>query len=237
MAKQSKNKFKRNKILASGLITFLIAALAIGVGVYIGFITLDYNYITIGTMQRNIVSLFLCSSMFVALGVVAISLGIKLLSISSSTNFAFFTKKSILITSLVFYAVIVILSISSVCLCFVTVISSAYRMLTFVLAGISIGLSVLCFFFVFKELKKFLKKIKNGEIVIQIEYPRKYIPATDTVNMAYAKKEFQGTSMDLDGLQSQLSRLDEMRSSGLINDQEYQQLKKHWIERMNSRIF
>ena len=79
--------------------------------------------------------------------------------------------------------------------------------------------------------------IKRGEVVIEIEYPKRYVPATEAGFKAYATKTYSGNGVDIDSFQRELVRLDEMRAKGLINDQEYQQLKKHWIDRMNNKIF
>ena len=235
--KNKQNKEKRNLILVSGFGSLCLALLCLGIGFYVGFITLNYNYITLGTMSRSIMYLFICSGVFIALGVVAISVGFKLFSISSATNFVFYMKKSILLSSLAFFCVIAIVAILCIVFCFIAIIGSSYTFTTFILSAIAIGLSVMCFIFVFKEYKKFMKKIKNGEVTIQIEYPKRYVPAKETSNKAFAYRDFSGTGIDLDSFQRELVRLDEMRGKGLINDQEYQQLKSHWINKMNNKIF
>ena len=238
MKKTNKNKQKRNKLLASGLLSFVLAIISFGAGIYIGLMTMNYNYITIGTMQgsNSIMILFVCSGLFIALGVVSISVGMKLLSMRKSTNFVFYTKKSVIISSLVFYTVIFIISIIAIAMCFSRYIPSVYSITTFVLSALAVVLCVLCFFFTFKELKAFMNKIKSGEMTIQIEYPKRYTPISKTPE-ALAKNTYTSNSMNIYDLSHELVRLDEMRNKGLINSQEYEQLKEYYMNRVNSKIY
>ena len=237
MASKKREKQKRNKLLISGLLSFLLAAISLGAGMYIGFMTLNYNYLTLGTLQNSIMVLFVCAGLFIALGVVSISVGVKLLSMAKSTNFVFYTKKSIIISSLVFYSGMTIVGIVAIAMCFATIIPSIYTIVTFVLSGLSIIICVACFIMLFKELRTFLNKIKKGEMTIQIEYPKRYVPSnTENVNMAYANKSFKSDAITLEDFSNEIIRLDEMKNKGLITDQEYQKLKELYIEKMNSKL-
>lgn len=237
MKNKQREKQKRKKLLICGLMSFLLAAISIGAGAYIGFMTLNYNYLTLGTFQSSIMVLFVCSGLFIALGVVAISVGIKLLALSNSTNFVFYTKKSIIISSLVFYAGIAVVSLLAIAMCFATIIPSVYTIVTFILSGLSIVICVACFIILFKELKTFLGKIKKGEMTIQIEYPKRYILSNaETANMAYANKTFKSDALTLEDFSNEIIRLDEMKNKGLITEIEYQQLKQLYIEKMNSKL-
>lgn len=229
------NKYKRNKILVSGLLSFLIAALVLGTGVYIGLIMLRYNYITIGVIDRNIISLFLCSCLFIALGVVGISVAIKLLYISSSTNFIFYTKKSIVISALCYFGILSLVGLTTGFLCFMSIFGMGIMTMVLVLSSVCVGLNVLCFFLCIKELLAFLKKIKNGEIAIQIEYPKRYFK-----NNSGAAKALQGQTLSrenvseqsIENIVSKLTRLDEMKSIGVINMQEYCELKSYYMDKI-----
>ncbi len=206
----------------------------------VGYMGNPYDAVSTGTLSASgngILYLFICAGLMIALGTIGISVGLKLLGLAKSSNFTFYTKKGIAISSLVFFGVISAIGIASIVLGFVALSGSGYAGTTFFLSGITIGLSVLCFILVLKEYKTFMKSIKNGEIVIEIEYPRRYVPANQAGNLAYASKQYTGTGVDIDGFQRELVRLDEMRGKGLINDQEYQQLKSHWINKMNNKIF
>jgi len=237
MKNKQREKQKRNKLLISGLLSFLLAAISLGAGIYIGFMTLNYNYLTLGTLQNSILVLFVCAGLFIALGVVAISVGIKLLSLSKSTNFVFYTKKSIIISALVFYMGITIVGIVAIVMCFSTIIPSIYTIITFVLSGLSIVICVVCFIMLFKELKSFLNKIKKGEMTIQIEYPKRYVPTnTENANVAFANKSFKSDAITLEDFSNEIIRLDEMKNKGLINEAEYQKLKELYIEKMNSKL-
>lgn len=233
-----KDKQKRNKLLVSGLLSFLLAIISLGAGIYIGLMTLNYNYITIGTMQgsNSVMILFACAGLFIALGVVSVSVGMKLLSMRKSTNFVFYTKKSVIISSLVFYVVIFIIGVVAIAMCFSNYIPSVYSITTFVLSALAVVLCVLCFFFTFKELKTFMNKIKNGEMTIQIEYPKRYAPVSQTPE-SLVKNTYTSNSMNIYDLSHELSRLDEMRNKGLINSQEYEQLKEYYMNRVSSKIY
>ena len=140
MKNKQKEKYKRSKLLISGLLSFLLAAIGLGSGIYIGFMTLNYNYLTLGTLQNSIMVLFVCSGLFIALGVVSISVGIKLISISKSTNFVFYTKKSIIISSMVFYSCMFVVAGLAIAMSFATIIPSIYTIVTFILSGITIAI-------------------------------------------------------------------------------------------------
>lgn len=238
MKKTKKNKQKRNKLLASGLLSFVLAIISFGAGIYIGLMTMNYNYITIGTMQgsNSIMILFVCSGLFIALGVVSISVGMKMLSMRKSTNFVFYTKKSVIISSLVFYTAIFIIGIIAIAMCFSSYIPSVYSIITFVLSALAVVLCVLCFFFTFKELHSFMNKIKNGELSIQIEYPKRYTPANQMPENL-AKNTYTSNSMKIEDLSHELFRLDEMKNKGIITTQEYEQLKEYYMNRLNSKIY
>ena len=295
MGKKKSNKQKRGSLLAAGLLSFGLAALALVIGFYVGITTLNVSYGiniggygvannvnmvseydgiangygsfgnyytdggtfanntgvnglgyahtvgstigTIGSSANGAVYLFICAGLMIALGSIGVSIGFKLLSLSKSTNFSFYTKKGMVISSLVFYGIITIVGIASIVFGFVAMSGTALAGSTLMLSGIAIAISVLCFILVLKEYKKFMTKIKMGEVVIEIEYPKRYVPASQSGNMAYAAHKYSGTGVDIESFQRELVRLDEMRGKGLINDQEYQQLKQHWISRMNNKIF
>lgn len=236
MKNKKKEKQKRKKLMVSGMLSFVLAGLSLGAGAYIGFMTMDYNYLTLGTMQNSIMILFVCSGLFIALGVVSISVGIKLLAMSKSTNFVFYTKKSIIISDLVFYVIVTIVAIVAIGMCFATIIPSVYMITTFVLSGLAIVLCIICFINLFKELKTFLNKIKSGEMTIQIEYPKRYVPATNTPT-ALVKNSYTSNSLGADELSSELLRLDEIRKKGLISDQEFEQLKTYYMNRASNKIY
>lgn len=236
MNNKKKEKLKRGKLTISGMLSFVLALISLGAGAYIGFMTLNYNYLTLGTMEESIITLFICSGLFIALGVVSISVGIKLLAMSKCTNFVFYTKKSIIISSLVFYSIVTIVAIVAIGMCFATIIPSVYMITTMVLSGLAIVVCIICFINLFKELHTFLNKIKKGEMTIQIEYPKKYIPASiDKTKLA--KNSYTSNSLNIEDFSRELLRLDDMRNKGLINDQEYQQLKGYYLERVESKIF
>ena len=237
MAKRQTSKQKRSSLLVAGLLSFGLAGLSLFVGFYVGFMTMNYNYITIGTMNRGVMYLFVCTGLFIALGVTGVSVGLKLLSLSKSTNFVFYTKKGVATSAMVLYAVLALVGVLSIVFGFMALQGSGYAGMVFFLAGVAVALSVLCFVFVFKETRAFMKKIKNGEVVIEIEYPRRFVPATEVGFQAYAKEKYSAPKMDIESFQRELLRLDEMRGQGLINDQEYQSLKKHYIDKINNKLF
>jgi len=239
--KKKKDKQKRNKVMIAGLLSFLLVGISLGAGFYIGYMTLNYNYLTIGTIQNGngIMTLFVCSGLMIALGVISISVGVKLLSMAKTTNFVFYTKKSIIISSLVFYVVVAIVGLIAMVMSFSSMVASAYMFLTVILSVLTIALCVGCFILILKEYKSFMNKIKKGEMTIAIEYPRRYVPITDSSKaaVAYNNKTYHSDSLNIDDFQIELKRLDEMRGQGLINDQEYQQLKKHYIDKMSNKLF
>ena len=232
----NKNKCKRNKILISGLLTFLIAGLVLGTGMYIGFITLKYNYITIGILDGKIITLFLCACLFIALGVVGVSVAIKLLYISSSTNFTFYTKKSIVISALCYFGILGLVGLTAVLICFVSIWGIGVMTMVLVLSSVCVGLNVLCFFLCIKELLAFLKKIKNGQITIQIEYPKRYHRSNSQVEYNYQgqtlNKDNNITEQSIENIVGKLTRLDEMKSIGVINLQEYSELKSYYMDKI-----
>lgn len=239
--KKKTDKQKRNKVMIAGLLSFVLAGISLGAGFYIGYMTLNYNYLTLGTIQNGsgIMTLFVCSGLMIALGVISVSVGIKLLSMAKSTNFGFYTKKSVVISTLIFYVIVAIVGIIAMVMSFSSMVASAYMFLTVILSILTIGLCVGCFILLIKEYKTFMNKIKNGEMTIAIEYPKRYIPVLDSSKAAavYNNKTYHSDSMNIDAFQNELKRLDEMRGQGLINDQEYQQLKKHYIDKMSSKLF
>ena len=238
MKNNKKSKTKRSKIMVTGFLSFVLALFCLGAGAYIGFSTLNYNYLTLGTMNNTVMYLFACSGLFIALGVVSVSVGIKLISMSKSTNFVFYTKKSVILGSIAFYSVIVLVSIFAIIFGFISVITMGYKLAMFLLSGLSITLAVICVVFLLKEYKSFMNKIKKGEMVIQIEYPKRYVPAVNPqAGETFAKNTYLSTTPSLDDVSRELVRLDEMRNKGLINDTEYQQLKKHYIDRMSNKLF
>ena len=81
-----------------------------------------------------------------------------------------------------------------------------------------------------------MNKIKKGEMIIQIEYPKRYVPANNNGEV-FAKNTYSSATPTIDDVSRELIRLDEMRNKGLINDAEYQQLKKHYIDRMSNKLF
>lgn len=301
MKRIKKDKVKRGRIILSAILTFALAVLSLGFGAYMGYITLNINYVTIGTMTPKVGGLLVVAGFFIFFGCIGGVISLKELFIAHRNEEKFSAYKGSLISAIVFYCVIALISIIGIISSFISYVPSQYTWGVIGLGALSLILSAGCFYCVFKELKEHKKKTKqnltslqnqggncdSGAFNMNLDAGQIYRFSNMTnvndsdlngsasyfgKNQNDSSKIFQGERSTLsncnlqenvnssdhdkvlsnfqkeqlqkvkDGrvekakedlnfvsLAEQLMQLEELRKAGLINDQEYQELKRKCI--------
>ena len=302
MKRIKKDKVKRGRIILSAILTFALAVLSLGFGAYMGYITLNINYVTIGTMTPKVGGLLVVAGFFIFFGCIGGVISLKELFIAHRNEEKFSAYKGSLISAIIFYCVIALISIMGIISSFISYVPSQYTWGVIGLGALSLVLSAGCFYCVFKELKEHKKKSKqalqtkngqnnadNGAFNMNLdaceihrfsnmtsaggeEYDNSYIPQSSAQNQgnqiqtqgsfnsqhnqslcADARKNRQSDEiltnfqkeqlrkvkedrsdkskeeLNFVSLAEQLMQLEELRKAGLINDQEYQELKRKCI--------
>lgn len=275
MRKPKEPRVKRSRIILSAILTIGIAVMSLGFGAYLGYVTLNMNYLTIGTMTNVTAWLLVLAGFFVFLGCAGLVLAVKEIFISSRNEDKFSAYKGSLISGVVYYSVVALISIIGLFLSFSYYVPNNF---TFVIIGLTIVSLALCvgaFFCVIKELREHKKKQKQmfgniANMTLNAKEIHKFSQATvsdisqrETQSMNGASgsvnnflmrderldKFFQGKEaknldnlkaegeskessgdIDFENLKQKLKELDDLRNNGLINDQEYQLIKKKIIK-------
>ncbi len=302
MKRIKKDKVKRARIILSAILTFALAVLSLGFGAYMGYITLNINYVTIGTMTPKVGGLLVVAGFFIFFGCIGGVISLKELFIAHRNEEKFSAYKGSLISAIIFYCVIALISIMGIISSFISYVPSQYTWGVIGLGALSLVLSAGCFYCVFKELKEHKKKSKqalqnkngqnnadNGAFNMNLDaceihrfsnmtsaggqdYDNSYFPQSSAQNQgnqmqtqgsfnsqhnqslsADARKNSQSDEiltnfqkeqlrkvkedrsdkgkeeLNFVSLAEQLMQLEELRKAGLINDQEYQELKRKCI--------
>ena len=302
MKRIKKDKVKRGRIILSAILTFALAVLSLGFGAYMGYITLNINYVTIGTMTPKVGGLLVVAGFFIFFGCIGGVISLKELFIAHRNEEKFSAYKGSLISAIIFYCVIALISIMGIISSFISYVPSQYTWGVIGLGALSLVLSAGCFYCVFKELKEHKKKSKqalqtkngqnnadNGAFNMNLDaceihrfsnmtsaggqdYDNSYFPQSSVQNQgnqmqtqgsfnsqhnqslsADARKNSQSDEiltnfqkeqlrkvkedrrdkskeeLNFVSLAEQLMQLEELRKAGLINDQEYQELKRKCI--------
>ena len=161
MKRLKKDKVKRGRIILSAILTFAIALLCLGFGAYMGYITLDINYLTIGTMTYAVGGLLVIAGFFIFFGCIGGVISLKELFISSRNEEKFSAYKGSLISAIVFYCVIALISIIGIIVSISSYIPSNHTWIVVALAILTLVLCASAFYCVLRELKDHKKKIKN----------------------------------------------------------------------------
>ena len=306
MRRLKRDRVKRGRIVLSAILTIALSLLSLGFGGYLGYVTLNINYITIGTMTGEVGGLLVVSDFFIFFGVIGAGIAMKELVIAHKNEEKFSAYKGALYSSIVFYLIIAIISIVGVVSSFVSFVPSNYTWAIVGLGVLALVLSGGCFYLVFRELKDHKKNIRKlsgdnqfvnldltaGEIrkfsdmresqtLPDVDNKKEYLKEdiisgyrkesfdnsqklndkglqdnadltlakailelgkyhedknvkkdrilrTDA-NQNYKNQEDTSLSVDFEELAVNLMQLEELRKAGLINDQEYQALKKRCI--------
>ena len=302
MKRIKKDKVKRGRIILSAILTFALAVLSLGFGAYMGYITLNINYVTIGTMTPKVGGLLVVAGFFIFFGCIGGVISLKELFIAHRNEEKFSAYKGSLISAIIFYCVIALISIMGIISSFISYVPSQYTWGVIGLGALSLVLSAGCFYCVFKELKEHKKKSKqalqtkngqnnadNGAFNMNLdaceihrfsnmtsaggqEYDNSYFPQSSAQNQGnqiqtqgsfnsqhnqslcadarensqsdeiltnFQKEQLRKVKEDRSdkgkeelnfvSLAEQLMQLEELRKAGLINDQEYQELKRKCI--------
>lgn len=298
MKRIKKDKVKRGRIILSAILTVALAILSLGFGAYLGYITLNINYVTIGTMTTRVGGLLIVAGFFIFFGCLGGVIAIKELFIAHRNEDKFSAYKSSLISAIIFYSVIALISVIGIISSFVSYVPSQYTWGVIGLGALSLVLSGGCFYCVFKELKEHKKKTKqnisqvsenksencafnmnldaseihrfsemkrcgdfvhnaqfdDGKVCENCDVARKIHGFdngqhcslnTDQNHAMQSLTPFQirqlekvrGESVNVSqkeeinfvSLAEKLMQLEELRKAGLINDQEYQELKRKCI--------
>ena len=282
--------------------TFALAVLSLGFGAYMGYITLNINYVTIGTMTPKVGGLLVVAGFFIFFGCIGGVISLKELFIAHRNEEKFSAYKGSLISAIIFYCVIALISVMGIISSFISYVPSQYTWGVIGLGALSLVLSAGCFYCVFKELKEHKKKSKQamqtaqsqtnsqdsgafnmnldaneihrfsnmtsannsgGFNQMQNENQRKVNEnqyqnsnnlnsynretddrtrqnvASDEFLTSFQKEQLRKVKDEKDqsvkkelnfvSLAEQLMQLEELRKAGLINDQEYQELKRKCI--------
>ena len=274
-----KEKVKRSRIILSAILTIIIALVSLGFGAYLGYVTLNINYVTIGTMTPMVGGLLVVAGFFIFFGCLGGVIAIKELFIAHRNEDKFSAYKGSLISAMVFYIITAIICIVGFIMSLVSYVPSEFTWTILALCILTLLLCASAFYCVIKEMKEHKKKknqVKNNSqessiynMNMSAEEIRKFkelIKETKesefnkkikeingkndeikeeneisskekALNVLYSKNENlenerkdKVTTVDFSSLSINLKKLEELRKSGLINDQEYQQLKHSLIE-------
>ncbi len=283
---------KRGRIILSAILTIALAILSLGFGAYLGYITLNINYVTIGTMTPKVGGLLIVAGFFIFFGCLGGVIAIKELFIAHRNEDKFSAFKGALYSAIVFYSVIALISVIGIISSFISYVPSQYTWGVIGLGALSLVLSAGCFYCVFKELKEHKKKNKqgssneksdNGAFNMKLDAydihrfsdmiqknsetgnsqdVSKVIESRNCEDCLLRQQNFQNEKNDQHdisqnltnfqkkqleeihgktdksekeqeinfvSLAEKLMQLEELRKAGLINDQEYQELKRKCI--------
>ena len=155
-----KDKVKRGRIILSAILTFAIAFLSLAFGAYLGYLTLNINYLTIGTMTYEVGGLLVIAGLFIFFGCAGGVISLKEIFISSRNEERFSAYKGALYSAIVYYVVIAIIAVAGIISGMVHYIPSNYIWTIVALAVFAIILCGGAFYCVFRELKEHKKKNK-----------------------------------------------------------------------------
>lgn len=161
MKRIKKDRVKRGRIILSAILTFALAILSLGFGGYLGYVTLNINYVTIGTMTTEVGGLLVVAGFFIFFGCIGGVISLKELFIAHRNEDKFSAYKGSLISAIVFYCVIALISVIGIVSSFISYVPSNFTWGIIGLGFLSLVLSAGCFYCVFKELKEHKKKKKN----------------------------------------------------------------------------
>jgi len=161
MKKLKKDKVKRSRIILSSIITLALALLSLGFGAYFGYVTLNINYVTIGTMTPMVGGLLVVAGFFIFFGCIGGMLAIKELYISFKNEDKFSAHKGALISAIVYYIITAIICIVGLIMGMVSYLPSSYTSTILALCVFAFLLCAGAFYCVFKELKEHKKKTKK----------------------------------------------------------------------------
>ena len=240
----------------SAVLTLIIGVLSVAFGSYIGYVTLRMNYITIGTMQARVGGLLVVAGFFIFFGAFGCIIAIKEFFIASRNEEKFSAYKPSLISAVVYYSIVSLISVAGLISAIVAYIPSVFTWTIIGLSVLTLGICIGTFYLVFKELKEHKKALfKKSEENKKIETEKKEQNNNDYafVNMQLTaeeihkflnatkkqeenkdkneevkedRKDIKKGEVDLYSLAEKLMQLEELKKSGLINDGEYQFLKK-----------
>lgn len=294
MKRIRRDKVKRGRIILSAILTIALAILSLGFGAYLGYITLNINYVTIGTMTPKVGGLLIIAGFFIFFGCLGGVIAIKELFIAHRNEDKFSAYKGSLYSAIIFYSVIALISVIGIISSFISYVPSQYTWGVIGLGALSLVLSAGCFYCVFKELKEHKKKTNqnlsmeqnqtnNGAFNMKLDahdihrfsnmvqksdmndntneisndfrnrncekcllnnqnfQGDKINPNDISQNLTNFQKrqleEVRGKNAENEkdqeinfvSLAEKLMQLEELRKAGLINDQEYQELKRKCI--------
>jgi len=266
-----KDKVKRSRIILSAILTIIIALVSLGFGAYLGYVTLNINYVTIGTMTPVVGGLLVVADFFIFLGATGGMLAIKELFIARRNEEKFSAYKGSLISAMIFYVLTAIICLVGFIMSLVSYVPSNF---TWTILALCVFTLLLCggaFYCVIKEMKEHKKKNKKQtnadsglynmnmtaeeinkfkELFKETKEPEinrqeKQLMKEECLNKEKALKilyekeleikendkmsESKG-KLDFNNLAVNLKKLEELRKTGLINDQEYQELKHSIIK-------
>lgn len=273
-----KEKVKRSRIIISAILTIIIAVVSLGFGAYLGYVTLNINYVTIGTMTPMVGGLLVVAGFFIFFGCAGGTIAIKELFIARRNEEKFSAYKGALVSAMVYYVINAIICIVGFIMSLVSYVPSEFTWTILALCILTLALCGCAFYCVIKEMKEH-KKNKNilkmnskdngafnmnlnaeeikkfrdliketkeyeiNKIKSEIEKEHESDKTEKNINLEkkkaldilYSNKEpqqtqKQGEDIDFVVLTRNLKQLEELRKSGLINDQEYQALKKSMIK-------
>lgn len=162
MKRIRRDKVKRGRIILSAILTIALAILSLGFGAYLGYITLNINYVTIGTMTPKVGGLLIIAGFFIFFGCLGGVIAIKELFIAHRNEDKFSAYKGSLYSAIIFYSVIALISIIGIISSFISYVPSQYTWGVIGLGALSLVLSAGCFYCVFKELKEHKKKTNQN---------------------------------------------------------------------------
>ncbi len=291
MKRLKRDRVKRGRIVLSAILTIALALLSLGFGGYLGYVTLNINYITIGTMTGEVGGLLVVADFFIFFGVIGGGIALKEIFIAHRNEEKFSAYKGALYSAIAFYSVIALISIVGVIASFVSFIPSNFTWAIVGLGLLSLVLSCGCFYLVLRELqdhKKNMKKMSGESQFVNMDLSageiRKFASMTESTqsnhdeqkrddrsnssensktkqseidDAALAKAilelnkyhdqnnlqkerilrttsqdkidQIDLTSVNFEELAVNLMQLEELRKAGLINDQEYQTLKRRCL--------
>lgn len=163
MIKSQKNKVKRWRIILSAVLTMIIGVLCLGVGSYLGYVTLNINYLTIGTMTSAVGGLLVVAGFFIFFGCVGGVIALKEFFISSRNEEKFSVYKPALISAVVYYCVIALISLVGIIMAFASYLPATFVWTIIGLSVVSLLLCVGTFICVFKELKEHKKAFNTNK--------------------------------------------------------------------------
>lgn len=161
MKRLKKDKVKRGRIILSAILTFAVALLSLGFGCYMGYITLDINYLTIGTMTYAVGGLLVIAGFFIFFGCVGGVIALKEIFISSRNEEKFSAYKGALISAIVYYCIIALICIIGIIVAVASYVPSNHTWIVVALSALTLVLCAAAFYCVFRELREHKKKTRN----------------------------------------------------------------------------